>query len=270
MLKMDLDEWEVLPSDGFIDHHVSSSSSNPNGLIDMDYFQKFIDPPQYSKICDSRVVSVVPIKFDHGIGEIPAEEKEIPEDQSSGEQLKGLEMVEKVSETCVQETVSQVFFKTLKEKNEFVDMKLDSPKSLNKGFVPQVDVGTYQFDEEDEKFEEEEHIKEEKSSKLDEEVVNWEDTNGGLNVWKWAMSGIGALVSFGFAAATVSLIVLGNRHKDKPSNKSQEFHFQLYNHDKRMNQVVHHATKLNEAINAVRGAPLTRAHITIGGYYEGL
>jgi len=37
-----------------------------------------------------------------------------------------------------------------------------------------------------------------------------------------------------------------------------------------MKQVVHHATKLNEAINAVRGAPLTRAHITIGGYYEGL
>uniref|UniRef100_A0A7C9CLU3 DUF6821 domain-containing protein n=2 Tax=Opuntia streptacantha TaxID=393608 RepID=A0A7C9CLU3_OPUST len=270
MLRMDLDEWELLPSNGFIDHHVSSSSSSPNSLIDMDYFQKFIDPPQKHKICDSRVVSVVPIKFDLGIGEIPAEEKEIPEDQSSGDQIKDPKLVEKVPETYDQETISQVFFKTLKEKNEFVDMKLDSPKSVNKGFVPQIDVGTYQFDEEDEKFDEEEHIKEEKSSKLDEEVVNWEENNGGLNVWKWAMSGIGALVSFGFAAATVSLIVLGNRHKDKPSNKGQDFHFQLYNNDKRMKQVVHHATKLNEAINAVRGAPLTRAHITIGGYYEGL
>ena len=38
----------------------------------------------------------------------------------------------------------------------------------------------------------------------------------------------------------------------------------------RIKQVVHHATKLNEAISAVRGVPMTRAHITYGGYYDGL
>jgi hypothetical protein len=31
---------------------------------------------------------------------------------------------------------------------------------------------------------------------------------------------------------------------------------------------VQHATKLNEAIAAVRGAPITRAHITVGGNYD--
>lgn len=268
MLKMDLDEWELLPSNGFTidlhengekrNHHVNvSPSSNPNNsLIDMDYFQKFTDLPQRSnKICDSRVVSVLPIKFDHEIGDIPVEEKEILEDQTS------------------KETISQVFFKKLKGKNEFVDMKMDSPKSINKGFVPQVDVGTYQFEERDGGFEEEEREKDSnlKEEEEEEEEVDWEDdNNGGLNVWKWAMNGFGALFSFGFAAVTVSLIVLGNRHKEKHSHKTQELHFQLYSHDKRMKQVVHHATKLNEAINAVRGAPLTRAHITIGGYYEGL
>lgn len=38
----------------------------------------------------------------------------------------------------------------------------------------------------------------------------------------------------------------------------------------RIKQVVDHATKLNEAIAAVRGVPVTRAHITVGGYYDAL
>jgi hypothetical protein len=31
---------------------------------------------------------------------------------------------------------------------------------------------------------------------------------------------------------------------------------------------VQHATKLNEAISVVRGVPITRAHITVGGNYD--
>lgn len=31
-----------------------------------------------------------------------------------------------------------------------------------------------------------------------------------------------------------------------------------------------HATKLNEAMAAVSGVPLSRARITCGGYYDGL
>lgn len=40
----------------------------------------------------------------------------------------------------------------------------------------------------------------------------------------------------------------------------------------RIKDVVHQTTKLNEAFSAVggRGVPLTRAHITSGGYYTAL
>lgn len=38
----------------------------------------------------------------------------------------------------------------------------------------------------------------------------------------------------------------------------------------RIKQVVHQATKMNEAISAARGVPLPRAHITYGGYYDGI
>lgn len=38
----------------------------------------------------------------------------------------------------------------------------------------------------------------------------------------------------------------------------------------RIKQVVHHATRFNEAMSAVRGVPVTRAHITVGGYYDAL
>ncbi|KAG8486496.1 hypothetical protein CXB51_019868 [Gossypium anomalum] len=37
-----------------------------------------------------------------------------------------------------------------------------------------------------------------------------------------------------------------------------------------MKQVVHHTTKLNEAISVVRGVPITRAQITFSGYYDGI
>jgi hypothetical protein len=45
-------------------------------------------------------------------------------------------------------------------------------------------------------------------------------------------------------------------------------HSQLWS--QRIEQVVHHATKLNGAISVARGVPVARAHITYGGYYGGI
>uniref|UniRef100_A0A803MM81 DUF6821 domain-containing protein n=1 Tax=Chenopodium quinoa TaxID=63459 RepID=A0A803MM81_CHEQI len=209
---MDLEEWDLLSDEGLIDFHENNGANNfvpksSTTVIDMNYFQKFTEP-EMKKMKNSRVIPV-PIQLDKKIEEIPEEVIKLPIDETpkksdENQMIKG-------EEADFQEPVSQVFFKKLKE-NEFVDMKMDSPKSLNRGILPQIDVGSYQFEE----------IERNKS----------------------------------------------NRHKE--TSKKQELHFQLYAHDKRFKQVVRQATKLNEAITVMRGAPVTRAHITIGGYHEGL
>lgn len=269
---MDLEEWDLLPDEGFIDLHENSSIPNTTTtVIDMNYFQKFSEP-QKKKMKNSRVIPV-PIQFDQGIDEIPEEVIKLPIDQTP----KSDDVNQIIKEEAdFQEPASQVFFKKLKE-NEFVDMKMDSPKSLNRGILPQFDVGTYQFEDIERKAGNFEKIHEHEQLPIKKEDVsgNWDDHDNkndeGLNIWKLAMTGVGALFSFGFVAATVSLVVLGKRRKEGCNNsKKQELHFQFYTHDKRLKQVVRRATKLNEVISVMRGAPVTQAHITIGGYHEGL
>ncbi|KAL2559103.1 Uncharacterized protein Fot_03842 [Forsythia ovata] len=58
--------------------------------------------------------------------------------------------------------------------------------------------------------------------------------------------------SIGVAVATVCIVVFGTRQKSK-QQQNQKLQFQIYTKDKRIKQVVHHATKLNEAISTVRG-----------------
>ncbi|XP_074307044.1 uncharacterized protein LOC141642223 [Silene latifolia] len=254
---MDLDEWEILSDGGFVDQHEDQEGNKMKNttLIDMDYFENISDQ---EKKKNNLMVIPVPIKFDHDQEE---EEEEIPE-----EEVTKLPIIESSYDQNFddQEMISKVFFKKLKE-NQFVDTKMD--------------VGTYEFvkkGEKDENFgvknpenDEKLVVYEEKKVKMEEDDEK-EHENGGVKIWKWAMTGMGALVSFGFAAATVSLIVFSNKHKDGKNSKNQELHFQIYSHDKRFKQVVRRAKRLNEAISVMRGAPMTRAHITIGGYYEAL
>ncbi|KAL8142850.1 hypothetical protein V2J09_015882 [Rumex salicifolius] len=272
---MDLEEWEFLSDDGFIDQLQAQEGRNKransrenlplhsNSMIDMNYFQKFIDPPP-------NLVIPVPVEFDLSTPVL-----------SKSSLLDDLVVKEVVSpEIPVVEgendaVSSQVFFKKIGE-NEFADMKLDSPKSTNKGFVPQIDLGNPQFEEKMEGFDvpieekkmvdsSDEQAFDCKEEKLSE---NGNDNHGGLNIWKMGMTGIGALCSFGFACATICVIAISCRHRER--QQDQKLHFQIYTDDKRIKQVVHHAAKLNEAISAVRGASVSRAHITIGGYFEGL
>ncbi|CAO2822084.1 unnamed protein product [Amaranthus hypochondriacus] len=261
---MDLHEWDLVSDESFLEFLPSKSVSNTTTIIDTNYFQKFCESEKKN---NSRANPVPIHEFKHlddTIGEIPKEVIKFPIETINPNDQQNKEIDH-------QETVSQVFFKKLKE-DEFVDMKMDSPKSLNKGITPQIDVGNYQFEEfEKKELEEKSSIidKDEKIISMDEVSGNSDDENNeDLNIWKWAMTGIGAFFSFGFAVATVSLVVLGNRHKE--STKKQEIHFQIFSQDKRMKQAMERAKKLNEAITIMRGAPVSRAHITIGGYYEGL
>ncbi|KAK4346072.1 hypothetical protein RND71_036248 [Anisodus tanguticus] len=153
---------------------------------------------------------------------------------------------------------SQDFFKKMKE-NEFENMKMDSPKSNNKTLLSQ-------FEEKVEDFEVDKEMVIKKIGMEEEDIE--ENSNGGLNLLNKSLNGIGAICSFGVAAAaTICIIFIGNHQKHK---QNQKLRFQIFSDDKRMKQVVQHATRLNEAISAVRGVPVTRAHITVGGYYDAL
>lgn len=278
---MDLEEWELLPNDGFLDIHEDGGKKflprEDKNVFKMNYFicpsptsGKIDEPPDGSRVSNQLVH--VPIQLDPTIGtatddeiftRVPIEINILP-----AETIKAPKKIEALE--ADQDPVSQVFFKKLKE-NEFDDMKMDSLKSGSKGFIPYIDASVFQGEAIENNSNSVSKMKiEDKNVDLGikkEEEITWEGNTGGLNIWKLSFTGIGALCSFGFAAATICIIIF---QRNKQNQRNQKLRFQIYADDKRIKQVVHHATKLNEAISAVRGIPLTRAHITVGGYYEGL
>jgi len=94
-----------------------------------------------------------------------------------------------------------------------------------------------------------------------------------FSVGKLKVNGIGALCSFGFAAATVCIFLIGGRlqhhHRQQQQQKIQ---LQFYGDDKRIQQVVQQTSRLNQAMSSVMGAggASTRANISFGGFYDGL
>ncbi|TMW92853.1 hypothetical protein EJD97_012480 [Solanum chilense] len=245
---MDLEEWEILPDDGFLQIHDDDgkmifsrkySSDNPKNEFNMNYFicpspesSQFVDTthqlvpldPNSQETSNDQEKVIFPIEA--MITKVPLELK-VPNFGEHHDQF------------------SQVFFKKMKE-NEFDNMKIDSPKSINKS----------QFEEKTEDFE------------VEKDEIIEENGNSGLNLLNKSLNGIGAICSFGVAAAaTICIIFIGNHQKHK---QNQKIRFQIFTDDKRIKRVVQHATRLNEAISAVRGVPVTRAQITVGGYYDAL
>ncbi|KAK6779073.1 hypothetical protein RDI58_025791 [Solanum bulbocastanum] len=247
---MDLEEWEILPDDGFLQIHDDDgkmifsrkySSDNSKNEFNMNYFicpspksSQFVDTthqlvpldPTFQETSNDQEKVIIPKQV---ITKVPLE-LEVPNFGEHHDQF------------------SQVFFKKMKE-NEFDNMKMDSPKSINKSLLSQ-------FEEKTEDFEVE------KDKKIEE------NGNSGLNLLNKSLNGIGAICSFGVAAAaTICIIFIGNHQKQK---QNQKIRFQIFTDDKRIKRVVQRATRLNEAISAVRGVPVTRAHITVGGYCDAL
>lgn len=287
--EMDLEEWEYLLDDGFLEEEAFSGkhNSDPKTVFKMDYFicpspkyKKIIEPPGNSRIPNQLLT--LPIDWEptgacgnaqddellKGITKVPVEISVLPTAATAEKN--------RAPNTGAMEadpdTVSQVFF-NMKE-NEFVDMKMDSPKSGTRGFLPQIDAGMFQFEDKAEALEGKTspRIKTEKEGKVDgkKEEIDWEETSGRLNIWKWSLTGIGAICSFGVAAATICIIFFGSHQRNKLHPQNQKFRFQIYADDKRIKHVVHQATRLNEAISAGRGVHMNRANITFGGYYDGL
>lgn len=287
---MDLDEWEFLPDQRFLDFPGDSDEKKVNSgkrsyssttLFDMNYFSPNSPGSGLNSGKLTKQLVPVPFNLEPGLGKSPRDDfsEEIiiktPVDVNFNPSEKINQGPVFGSIEADQDSVSQVFFKKMKE-NEFVDMKMDSPKSPNStNLMPQVDPGTFNFEDKSDQALEGINCRSPRKTAMDfegdrkQEPAWAEENGGGLNLWKWSLTGIGAICSFGVAAATICIIIFGNQHKTK-HQQNQKLRFQIYKDDKRIKQVVQQASKLNEAISAVRGAPMTRAHITFGGYHDSL
>uniref|UniRef100_A0A2P2MTE1 DUF6821 domain-containing protein n=1 Tax=Rhizophora mucronata TaxID=61149 RepID=A0A2P2MTE1_RHIMU len=252
---MDLDEWEILPDEGFLDYHedaekkiivTSRRSSNTKTVFNMDYFMCPSSPPKKSRAVPNQLVPV-PIQLETAdttgkeqeekllqeVTKVPIDISEVP--PAIMPKVKDAILGSKEAD---QDSVSQVFFKKMNE-NEFVDMKMDSPKSGTKAFLPpQIDAaaGTFKFDGKSEVLDNKvssPRFKNEKEVAKEEDKAIWEENTGGLNLWKWSFTGFGAICSFGVAAAaTICIMILGGHQKSKQQHQNPNFRFQIYTDDK--------------------------------------
>ncbi|KAK4757340.1 hypothetical protein SAY87_018641 [Trapa incisa] len=296
---MDIQEWELLPFDGFLDlqgdGEVKLYSPNRNSqsktVLDYDYFScrpspnswKLSDPPGNPRVVHNQFVLPVDVQLDprsvrdppgpdggevKRITTLPADEAAIVQKIEASDMgtLAGAEDQGQAQDPAA----TQVSFKKTKEANEFADMKMDSPLRCGgvRGIVPPMEAFFFEEGKVDDDKMEGSYASTTRGEKGGM-IKKGDDPSDGLNIWKWGLCGIGALCSIGVAAAaTCCILILGSR-QCKENRLKHKIRFQIYTDDKRIKQVVHHATKLNEAISAARGVPVTGAHITFGGYYEG-
>ncbi|KAH6819634.1 hypothetical protein C2S51_003237 [Perilla frutescens var. frutescens] len=143
-----------------------------------------------------------------------------------------IKMMEECNLDRVQEPISQVFFKKMMKEAEFVDIKVDQ-SHMNSAIVPQIGAN-FQL--------------EEKAEMEDEREGGG---GGGEGLWKR----ISAICSFGVAAATFCIIVFTNKHPHRNHN----LHFRIYTDDNLLRM---------KTMSAVRGVAISRARITVGGYYD--
>ncbi|KAL0346332.1 UNVERIFIED_CONTAM: hypothetical protein Sradi_4464500 [Sesamum radiatum] len=290
---MDLEEWELLPDEGFLEINDDGGKKllYTKASTTSDFQMNYFICPQKESLKNQFLP--VPIDLEKPQDEMVDQEKEaikiIPV-ESTDMMMMMMMMPAAASEKKMKPVlnsggplgadqdpaVSQVFFKKMKE-TEFVDMKVESPRggASSRGIMPQIEgAGVFQFEEKGD---------DDLCNKVDvgpEMVVNkmelglGESDEDGINIWKWSLTGIGAICSFGVA---VCIIILSSHRKNKYGD--EKLRFQIYTDDKRMKQQViegggSYNKKISEAMRAVRGVanPMSmttrRARITYGGYYD--
>ncbi|XP_040378415.1 uncharacterized protein LOC102720414 isoform X2 [Oryza brachyantha] len=103
----------------------------------------------------------------------------------------------------------------------------------------------------------------------EEEGVQKDREHDGFSVGKLRVNGVGALCSFGVAAATLWIFLLGGRQQQLSKRQNQKTQSQMYADNERIQQVVQQASRLNQAVSTVMGGAAARASISFGGYYDG-
>jgi len=242
---MDIEEWEILSDDGFLDFHqrdekrllARKSGCDPKGGADTNYIVCSSPPARQLVPVPIRLEPMVEKNQDRevakDIGQVPTVEISVAEPVV-------LEKIKNLTWEGDQDTISQVFFKKMKD-NEFVDMKMDSPRSKggSRGLKPQLELGGIQFEEKEdckcEDFDQKEVIFEQETGTKytgpeTKEKGCWE--GGKLNIWRWRVTGIGALCSMGVAAAGVFIFILGGHQRQKQQSQNPKLQFQIYAEDK--------------------------------------
>ncbi|CAL9104069.1 unnamed protein product [Musa textilis] len=246
-LEMDLEEWEFLPdSKSFLDsgHGSKKDVLLKEIIVDMNYFIC----PSHPMASNERLLPVV------SVGK--------SSDDAVGREVKDIGVVASVIHANQPDVVSQVFFKKLKE-NEFVDMKMDSPKSGSRSAItPHAEPEHAQLEENEE---EEMEMEKEEEDRTGPEIKGKACWDGfGFTICNRRLAGVGAFCSMGAAAAaTICIFIFGGRQQQR----NHKIQFKIYTDDKRVKEMVQQTTRLKQALSAARAAPMTRAHITFGGCY---
>ncbi|KAG2311744.1 hypothetical protein Bca4012_026217 [Brassica carinata] len=276
---MDQEDWVLLPKNPYkvldLDHEEDHEPAmkitrNTQKSFEVDYF---ICPTQDSvgKTEFHQMSSVVPTQ----LLQVPITWEPVYTREDT-DQKKNLEPDPELLTDSVPSP--RIFFKTAKG-NEFVDMKIDLPVRFTSP-LPQKDekhsvsegvLAKEYYDEIGTELEEGRDL-------MSKKEVDWNKKKNKcceeMNLWKLSLHGIGAICSFGVAAAVTTFCVFFLGHNSSIlgcQNKNKILRFRIYTDDnKRINEVVKHATKLNEAISVLKGLPVARAQISFGGYYDAL
>lgn len=251
---MDLEEWELLPKSYFKDLDLDHDEDHQEAMI-LDCFLSPSTQDPLHKIESPPISRVVPTK----LLQVPIAWEPVLDHENK--KMPGLDP--DPTQTLLMESVPspRVSFKKTKE-TEFADMKIDPPARIMSP-VPLIDAAKPSDCEGSDDL----------RVKKENDDVTSEHGGEKLNLWKIGLNGIGAVCSFGVAAAaaTVCVLFLGHNNIKVCKNKNHKLRFQIYSDDhKRMNEAVNQATKVNEAIFAMKGVPVVRAQISFGGYYDGL
>ncbi|CAD6215058.1 unnamed protein product [Miscanthus lutarioriparius] len=109
--------------------------------------------------------------------------------------------------------------------------------------------------------------REEEEEEEEEEGVS----KTGFGMGSLRVNGVGALCSFGVAAATFCILLLGGKQQQLHKRQGHKIQLQhMYADDERIQQVVQQASWLNQTMSSVTGgASSARASISFGGYYQG-
>lgn len=238
---MDLEDegWVNIPYDGLLEVHDDGGKKffsrkfvrSPKNLFKMDYFdsskksEEFVDSSLEDDPRSPKKLIPFPIHIDdHPV---------IVDHHEEVKEITKLPILINEELNCApesdQDQIFQVFFK---KENEFVEMKLDSPRSGSRRISsPYIETDMFQF--EDKSDDDDDMFNVSSPSKVviddvDEKVIKGEE-NERLNIWKWSLNGIGAFFSLGMAAATICIILFGNGQRHK---QNQKIRIQLYSDDK--------------------------------------